>query len=390
MACNVAATLAGVSRSKGVHGNLLIPAMPSRESEIAPGEREAQAGLGLRISVIVPVHNGSQVLGRCIEALNCSTYPNFEVIVVDDCSTDTTPQIVERYGMRCIRTPRIMGPGGARNLGSKHARGEILAFIDADVMIPPEGLGLMEEAFSCDPKLAAVFGSYDDEPACDTFISQYKNLMHHYVHQSSSELATTFWAGCGAVRKSVFEEVGGFDDVKYIAPSVEDIALGLELTRRGYTIRLDKRLTAKHLKQWTVLSLLRADIFGRAVPWTQMILNSGQVPRDLNLSYASRISAALVGLLTAVGLSLPVIFARGWRDLFLPTVAAVAITCVALLFLNWDVYRFFWRKRGLWFAARSVIAHWAYYLYSGITFAVVAAEKLIRTTASRRGVRSAE
>jgi glycosyltransferase involved in cell wall biosynthesis len=381
MACNVAAALAGVSRSRRVYGNLLIPAMPSREPEITPREREVQAGRGLRISVIVPVHNGSHVLGHCIEALNCSTYLNFEIIVVDDCSTDTTPQIVERYGMRCIRTSRNRGPGGARNLGSKHARGEILAFIDADVVLPPEGLSLMEEAFSRDPKLAAVFGSYDDEPACDTFISQYKNLMHHYIHQSSSELATTFWAGCGAVRKSAFEDVGGFDDAKYTAPSVEDIALGLELTRRGYTIRLDKRLTVKHLKQWTVLSLLRADIFDRAVPWTRMILDSGQVPRDLNLSYASRISSALVGLLTVLGLSLPVIFASGWRHLFLPLVAAVAIICVTLLFLNWDVYRFFWRKRGLWFAARSVIAHWAYYLYSGITFAVVAAEKLIRPTA---------
>jgi glycosyltransferase involved in cell wall biosynthesis len=372
--------LPGMSRSEGVHGSLMIPAMPSREPEIARSGREVQPGSGFHFSVIVPVHNGSQVLGRCIEAVNRSAYLNFEVIVVDDCSTDTTPQIVERYGIRCIRTPRSMGPGGARNLGAKHARGEILAFIDADVVLPPEGLCLMEEAFSRDPKLAAVFGSYDDEPACETFISQYKNLMHHYVHQSSSELATTFWAGCGAVRKSVFEEVGGFDDAKYTAPSIEDIALGLELTRRGYTIRLDKRLTAKHLKRWTVPSVLRADIFDRAVPWTRLILNSGQLPRDLNLSYAARVSSVLVGLLTALGLSLPVIFASGWRHLFLPALSAVAIVCVALLFLNWDVYRFFWRKRGLWFATRSVIAHWAYYLYSGITFAMVAAEKLIRPT----------
>jgi glycosyltransferase involved in cell wall biosynthesis len=380
-----------LAEQKGVQDSLLIPVMPSREPEITPSEREVQARRELRISVIVPVYNGSQVLGRCLEALNCSTYLNFEVIVVDDCSTDTTPQIVERYGMRYIRTSRNMGPGGARNLGSKHARGEILAFIDADVVLPPEGLCLMEEAFSRDPKLAAVFGSYDDEPECDTFVSQYKNLMHHYVHQSSSELATTFWAGCGGVRKTVFEEVGGFDDAMYTAPSVEDIALGLELTRRGYTIRLDKRLTVKHLKRWTVPSLLRADIFDRAVPWTRMILSSGQLPRDLNLTYASRISSVLVGLLTVLGLSVPVIFAKGWRHLLLPALAAVAMNCLALMSLNWDVYRFFWRKRGLWFAARSVIAHWAYYLYSGITFVVVATEKLIRPAAyRRRGVRSDE
>ena len=80
-------------------------------------------------------------------------------------------------------------------------------FVDADVVMPPGGLGLIAEDFRRDPELAAVFGSYDDTPAWTTFISQYKNLMHHYVHQTSSESAATFWAGCGAVRKTVFRGV---------------------------------------------------------------------------------------------------------------------------------------------------------------------------------------
>ena len=126
-----------------------------------------------------------------------------------------------------------MGPAGARNLGAQHAGGEILLFVDADVVVPPDAVRVIAGDFVGDRELAAVFGSYDDTPAWTTFISQYKNLMHHYVHQTASESATTFWAGCGAIRKSVFEEFEGFDSETYATPSIEDIALGLKLTQSG-------------------------------------------------------------------------------------------------------------------------------------------------------------
>ena len=342
----------------------------------------ARPGFPLRLSVIVPVHNGSGVLLRCLDALTKSDHPNYEVIVVDDCSTDVTQQIAARYDVRCLRTPKNMGPSGARNLGAKYAGGEILVFVDADVILPREGLGIIAEDFAVYPDLAAVFGSYDDEPEWKTFVSEYKNLMHYYVHQSSSELAVTFWAGCGAIRKGAFEAVGGFDEATYTAPSIEDIALGFELTSRGYCIRFEKRLTAKHLKRWTVRSLLRADIIYRAVPWTRLILQSGRVPRVLNLSYASQFSSALVGLLIALGVLLFFALIAGWRQLLLPTMGTIALVCAVLLFLNWDVYQFFWRKRGLWFTMRSVVAHWAYYLYSGVTFLAVAAAHFLGSTVS--------
>jgi hypothetical protein len=202
--------------------------------------------------------------------------------------------------------------------------------------------------------------------------------MHHYVHQISSESAATFWAGCGAIRKAVFEEFSGFDGAKYTAPSIEDIALGLELARCGRRILLDKRLQAKHLKRWTVHNLLRADIFYRAVPWSQLILNSRRLPRDLNLTYSSRASSVLTGLLTLVLMSLAVTVTG---LMHLPAgllLAATTLLCLALLLLNREVYFFFVRKRGWWFAARSVLAHWCYYLYSGVTFFLCAADHFLR------------
>jgi glycosyltransferase involved in cell wall biosynthesis len=335
-----------------------------------------------RISVIIPVRNGRTHLPRCLEALARSEYANFEVIVVDDCSSDVTPSIAERYGVRYIRTPQTIGPGAARNLGAGLAEGEILAFVDADVVLPTGGLRLVAEDFGRDAKLAAVFGSYDDAPAWRTFISQYKNLMHHYVHQISNESAATFWAGCGAIRREIFEEFGGFNGMKYTAPSIEDIALGLELARCGRKILLDKRLQAKHLKRWTVRKLLRADIFFRAVPWSQLILNSGHLPRDLNLTYSSRVSSPLAALLAGT-LTLLCLTVAGFTHVpATPLLGAAGFLGLALLILNWDVYRFFLRKRGWWFAARSVFAHWLYYFYSGATFFVCALDHFIRSAFS--------
>lgn len=355
------------------------------QPRVTDSERPGSLRESPRLSVIVPVHNGAGHLARCLEALGRSQYGQFEVIVVDDCSTDTTPQIAERYGAHCIRTPRTLGPGGARNLGAQHAGGDVLVFVDADVVIPPEGLSLIAGDFSGDPGLAAVFGSYDDSPPWTTFISQYKNLMHHYVHQVSNESAATFWTGCGAMRKSVFEEHGGFDAARYTVPSIEDIALGLDIARAGGRIRLDKRLAVKHLKRWTVRNLLRADILCRAVPWSQLILSTRHLPRDLNLTYASRVSSLLVGLLVAACVLLPFSLGGMVRIRPLPLLGVMALICLLLLWLNRDVYRFFARKRGCWFAAQAVVAHWAYYLYSGMTFAVFAVMHFVRLPFSSAG-----
>lgn len=322
-----------------------------------------------RFSVIVPVFNGKLQLPRCLEALRSSEFTDFEVIVVDDCSTDNTPQIVERFHARYLRTPRNLGPGGGRNLGVGEARGEILVFVDADVVVATGTLGRIAADFDSDPDLAAVFGSYDEAPAWSEFLSQYKNLMHHYVHQMASERASTFWAGCGAIRKDVFLEFRGFDTERYPNPSIEDIDLGFRLWRAGRKLLLDKLIQVKHLKKWSVRGLLRADISYRAIPWTRLILETRCLPADLNLTFASRASAVLVGLLVLGILALPVV-ALGWLPWIAaaPLLGALAAIVVLLFVLNWRVYAWFAARRGWLFTCGVALAHWAYYFYSGAVF----------------------
>jgi GT2 family glycosyltransferase len=314
-----------------------------------------------KISAIIPEHNGGEDLRVCLQSLTQATPPPDELIVVADGDTDDSWRIAEGFRAHVIRTPSPGGPARARNLGARAAQGDILFFVDADVAVKLDAVDQVAAAFKRDPDLAAVFGSYDDQPSAPNFLSQYKNLLHHYVHQTALEEASTFWAGCGAVRRNVFLAVGGFDDVKYREPCIEDIELGYRLKQAGHRIRLHKSLQGKHLKRWNVFSLLRADFFKRALPWTELILRDRQLANDLNLDTSSRVSTMLVyGL---VGALLGAI-------LWLGFLAIAGILIVVLLVLNAHVYRFFWRKRGLGFAIRTIPWHWSYYFYSGLAFAI--------------------
>ena len=197
----------------------------------------------LKISVIVPVYNGENFLNHCLDALLKSDYKSFEVIVVDDCSTDKSVDICIEKGVKVIKMSQNSGPAAARNHASKIAKGEILLFVDADVVVKENTLRKVEDAFENNPEISALFGSYDDEPKEQNFLSQYKNLQHHFVHQTSNREASTFWAGLGAVRRDAFLSIGGFDCKKFAVPSIEDIELGVRLRQDG------KKILSNFIKQ---------------------------------------------------------------------------------------------------------------------------------------------
>ncbi len=216
------------------------------------------------------------------------------------------------------------------------------------------------DLFNTDPDLTAIIGSYDDSPGDSNFLSQYRNLFHHYTHQTSRELASTFWGACGAIRKEAFWEVGGFDP-RYTKPSIEDIELGYRLSDRGYSIRLNKSLFIKHLKRWDGHSLLKADLFYRAVPWTELILSRKQMNNDLNLQYSTRLS-----IICLFGMILSLVLGFWW----IHAVMIAAFQAILIMFINWKVYQFFYQKRGTLFMIRSIPFHWLYLACCGLGFSL--------------------
>ncbi len=251
---------------------------------------------------MIPVYNAPEHLDKCLARLAASSDSPDEIVVVDDGSTDATPDVARRHGVRLVASSRRRGPAAARNAGARIAKSEVLFFIDADVLVYSDTVARIRLALAEDAALDALIGSYDDSPDSPDFLSQYKNLMHHFVHQGSSREACTFWSGCGAIRREVFLEHGGFEE-SYERPAIEDIELGYRLFQAGRKMTLDPTLQVKHLKKWAFWDLLRTDVLDRGVPWTELILRDRRMPNDLNLQLSQRVSVALAFVLAGLALA---------------------------------------------------------------------------------------
>ena len=362
----------------------------------------------VEISVIVPARNAAGDLGDCLRHLQASEDCQFEIIVVDDASTDATVEVAKAMGARVISLGEQCGPAVARNRGALIAAGDMVVFIDADVFVNPSTVSQLANCLH-DSKYDAVIGSYDASPIQTNLISQYKNLLHHHTHQIGNLEASTFWSGCGAIRRERFLELGGFSE-DYHRPCMEDIELGTRLRKAGARILLNPKIQATHAKRWTLTSLVKTDFFDRALPWTRLILRQHSMPNDLNVRVSQRFSVicvALMVLLIAISswwepealLLLATMFMfvcvidriegkeiiRWGRragasamvgtfcamSLLAPATALViALTFVAVALLNLPLIRFFADNRGLVFGILTVPLHILYFFYSGLAFAV--------------------
>jgi glycosyltransferase involved in cell wall biosynthesis len=312
------------------------------------------------ISIVVPVGGAAVGWPRAAASLARMDPPPGEIIVVLDGSNDAHAEAAAAAGATVLSLTTRGGPARARNRGAEIARGDILLFLDADVEVPGDLAGAVAELFSAAPELTAVMGSYDAAPAAPGLVSQYRNLLHHYVHQTGRPQASTFWAGCGAIRRRAFLEAGGFDE-RFDEPSIEDVELGARLSADGHAIRLDRALQVKHLKQWRLFDLVHNDLWRRAVPWSELMLRDGRIVNDLNVKTRDRASVLL-------GFTIPLALLASWRS---PRyLAAAAAAAAGVVGLNAGFFRFLAGQRGVLFAARSVPLYWLYLMVCGTGFGI--------------------
>ncbi len=261
--------------SLGVTGSRFL------EEPLANGRSARSPGITPTFAVIVPATDVPATLPRCLAAARAAMSAGDELLVVTE--------------------PTRASPAVARNCGAGSATADVLVFIDADVVVHPDALVRMRQAFAADPGLSAVFGSYDDGPASPKLVSQFRNLLHHHLHHRHPGLAATFWSGLGAIRRADFLRLGGFDTQRFAVPAVEDIDLGMRLWAAGGRIELHPKIQGTHLKQWTLAGMIRTDYTRRGVPWTLLCLERRSLPRTLNLSWREQ-GSTLATLLAVTGL----------------------------------------------------------------------------------------
>lgn len=311
------------------------------------------------IGAIMPAYNMETYLEAALHPLVTLLAAGIitELIVVDDCSTDKTAEIAAGMGARVVKMPVNLGPAAARNIGATSSASSILWFVDADVIVRPDGPAQIRLGF-LERDVVAVFGSYDENPPDPGWMSQYKNLIHRFYHQSASRDAETFWAGCGAVQAIAFRAVGGFDAQTYPYPSIEDIELGYRLRKLGRILVLP-RLEGTHLKSWTFLDVVKVDIFRRALPWSRLIVGREGLSNILNIRIAER-ARALVALALVISLIVSVFF-----PVFI--LASLFFGMLAIL-SNMPLFRFLRQNGGLPLALVGVLYQQIYYTYSSFVF----------------------
>jgi GT2 family glycosyltransferase len=301
-----------------------------------------------RLSVIVPVYNGSRTLGQCLSALAASSFRDFEVVVVDDGSSDDSAAVARTFRVRLVGLEQNSGSAAARNAGVAASSAPLLFFLDDDIIVSSSLLKSAMDILGDRPELSALFCSFTKGTIREDTCSRHKNLLHHWTHQTASSEAVTFCGGFGLIRRAAFLAVGGFDPrLRFL----EDVDLGYRLHRAGHRIFLAKHLQATHAKAYTLGSLLRSDVFERAAPWARLMLTHRIFRNDLNTRVHNVFSVL-------VACALPI------SPVLDPSLRLASALLLMFLWLNRGFLRLGLREYGSAFAIRSACLCWLSYVAS--------------------------
>ena len=315
------------------------------------------AGAGPEVSVIIPAHNAASLLPSCLESVFRSKGVSFEVILVNDASTDDTERIAREFSCRVISLKNNIMSANCRNLGAEHALGEILVFFDADQVMEPGTLRAYVDTLKEYPEVDAVVGSLAPHTPMPGFFSKFKNFQHHYTHQTADREGATLDSGRLAFRRRAFEELGGFEPA-FSHASIEDIALGYRMRRQGRRIRFEPTIQVTHLKRYTLGQMVRSDIFHRAIPWAGLMLRERVFRNDLNTRSSNVGSVILAWLISPSMIAGLIGWVSGWW------MAAAAI--VLIWFLNRSFLSGCRHQFGWWFAVRAALFLPLMYFYHGV------------------------
>ncbi len=301
----------------------------------------------VKFSVIVPAYNSQETLPACLSAIRASDFKDFELIVVDDGSLDRTALAAADLADQVIQFSENRGVAHAWAMADQFVQGEIIVNIDSDVVIEPGTLGRIAKAFEGDASVAAVTGLLSKEHPHANFSSQYKNLYMHYMFRNLPRNVTFLYGSVFAVRRDEWKKY------RLSAPAVKqanDTEFGQLLNQLGHRIVFDNGLQVVHLKQYSLLTLIKND-FRVPFIWAQLFLRykGWRQLGENNTGYAHSSRSQLLSVAIA-----PLNLATSMLVLFDQRAIPVLLAGMAAWFgLNFGLLKFMYEEKKSSFAFRS-------------------------------------
>lgn len=303
-------------------------------------------GLKMKVSVIIPVYNASKSIKQCLESIYNTKYKDFEVLVVDDNSTDNSVEIIKNFPCKLIKFNKNKGPAVARNTGAREANGNILMFIDSDAIQQEDNINKIVDDFKKYPDIASVSGMFSKESISKGWFAKYRDLQIHYWHKSTSRTSTIFMVTTGAIKKDIFFEVGCFNE-NYNAADVEDYEIGHRIAKK-YKMLVDDDIVFKHYEYASSFIKLTKKLFKRTMLWTPLFLKRKRF--ENNYATANRGLGVLFASLSLISLILITINLN-----FL-----IVFFALFILFLLTDIrfYPFLLKEGGFFFLTYSIFLYY--------------------------------
>jgi glycosyltransferase involved in cell wall biosynthesis len=295
------------------------------------------------VSIVIPNYNYGAVLGRCLEAALSQTYENIEVVLVDDCSTDDSLAVAATYSCAVFSTGTNGGEAVARNVGVQNSRGDVLFFLDSDLVLQPDAVEKAVDLLHREPSIGCVYGIYEKTPLVKAgLVKEYRTLQAHYWRISSLGDADAGFFSIAALRRSVWDAVGPFKPLRV----GEEMDYGARVSQVTRAVLTDE-VRGLHDDEERLPRLLRK-LFIRARVRIPFGFTQGK------FAHADETGKRIFATLCAVGIVISALLGIFEPRLFVFTFALL----IAFVLLDRGMYAFAWREHpSVPFMASFVLLH---------------------------------
>ena len=286
-------------------------------------------------------------MSHLLDSIFKQAIDDMEVLIVDDCSTDNTVEIAGQYPTRIIKMDKNGGPAKARNKGVEEAGGDIIFFLDSDVVVLDGTVREVKEYFENNPSAKCVIGVCATEPLNRGFVPKYM-AMFEYIHLlgAPDKKVSVFAPRCGAIKKSLFQEAGGYDE-SYKGADVEDFELARRINKMDCII-LNPKMLVRHQFVNNVDEAIR-NYFKRAIMWIHLFLRDRQFDNAGPTAPSNGI-AAICAFLSFMSLFLvPFVNMAGY---------AFILLLIVFMLANLKWWDFMRKEEGLLFAVKALFLNY--------------------------------